>query len=114
METAAYNHILIEWFFKGGVIAFLLLGILVMIFFVITTFIIIKQRDQKAMVGEDMMVGMEGVVKTRIDPEGDVFVNSELWRVRSLGEVIEKGEKVVVRQVKGLLLTVEKIQEKGD
>jgi membrane-bound serine protease (ClpP class) len=93
---------------NGGILALSIVMLLVIVFFVIAAVVLITQRNKKAMSGGDMMVGLEGIARTTIDPEGDVFVNSELWRAQSLGEVIEKGEHVVVREVKGLKVIVEK------
>lgn len=100
--------------FKEGFLVLSIVTILVIVFLVIVVIVLITQRNKRVLSGGDMMVGMEGVARTRIDPEGDVFVNSELWRAQSLGEVVEKGEHVVVRKVKGLRLIVERKEEKGD
>jgi membrane-bound serine protease (ClpP class) len=114
MSTSLFHEIPVHTLFQGGALALWTVIFLVLLLIIVTVVLVITQRNRTAMSGTEMMVGMEGVVRSRIDPEGEVFVNSELWKAQSLGEVIEKGDKVKVRKVNGLLLTVEKIEQKGD
>jgi membrane-bound serine protease (ClpP class) len=67
-----------------------------------------RRRAQRAepVVGTDDLVGRTGVAASRIDPEGQVRVQGEIWKARS-GAPVERGADVVVRSVDGLVLDVE-------
>jgi membrane-bound serine protease (ClpP class) len=59
----------------------------------------------KPTTGREGLVGERGVVRKRIDPEGQVLVHGELWRARA-NEVFDPGESVEVVGVEGLTLEV--------
>ncbi len=78
---------------------------------VITIFLIgavIRAHRRKSAVGKEGLVGEEGTCEVRIAPEGKVFVHGEIWDAVS-EEVIEKGEKVLVQDIKKMKLKVKKI-----
>jgi membrane protein implicated in regulation of membrane protease activity len=53
------------------------------------------------------MIGAHGVVRSRLDPFGHVFVKGALWRAHTADDrPLEVGEQVVVEAVDGLTLTV--------
>jgi membrane-bound ClpP family serine protease len=54
------------------------------------------------------MVGARGLTKDRLAPSGFIQIRGELWKaeVWGGGRPIEKGERVEVRQIKGLTLYV--------
>jgi membrane protein implicated in regulation of membrane protease activity len=55
------------------------------------------------------LIGASAVARNRLDPSGHVQVHGELWKaelVQGVGAV-EKGQKVVVRNVRGLTLLVQ-------
>ena len=54
------------------------------------------------------MIGKRGTAISRLDPQGTVRINYEIWNTISTGETIEEGEKVVVLSMDGLTLTVQK------
>jgi len=58
--------------------------------------------------GKEGLIGKEGVVKEKIDLEGMVFVNGELWSALS-DEVCEAGSRVQVVEVKNNKLVVRKL-----
>jgi membrane-bound serine protease (ClpP class) len=62
----------------------------------------------KAVTGGQGMVGLVGVARTAIDPEGQVFVNGELWQAVSPMK-IAPGESIRILDVDGLKLRVEAI-----
>ncbi len=62
-------------------------------------------------VGREAMVGQVGVATTNIAPDGMVKLKGEFWRATSETR-IRKGEEVVVKDVKGLVLIVEKSDKK--
>lgn len=54
------------------------------------------------------MVGKRGTAITRLNPEGTVRINFEIWNATSSGDTIEEGEAVTVLRMDGLMLTVQK------
>ena len=76
-------------------------------FFFVVASLAFRSFRAKPRGGEDGLVGEEGVVEERIDPEGLVFVHGEYWKARA-GERLEPGDRVQVEGVKGLLLQVKK------
>ncbi len=65
--------------------------------------------------GSDMMTGLRGIAKERIDPSGYIIVRGELWQARLIenGVAIEKGENVLVKVREGLTLRIEHDPEAG-
>jgi len=70
----------------------------------------IKAQLAKPATGSEGISGETGVARTRLDPEGKVFVHGELWNAYS-DERIEEGEKIRVLQTDGLKLKVEKFKK---
>jgi membrane-bound serine protease (ClpP class) len=66
----------------------------------------IRALAQRQTTGAAGLVGMTGVARTPIDPEGHVLVNGELWRARVEGGRIEQGESVRVTAVEGLTVKI--------
>jgi membrane-bound serine protease (ClpP class) len=56
--------------------------------------------------GASALLGLTGVARTPLSPNGQVFVHGELWRAQADAQV-QAGEPVVVQSVEGLLLHVE-------
>ncbi len=73
--------------------------------FVVTKGIRIQMK--KPTTGIEGLVGQIGVVRTRIDPEGQILVRGEIWTA-ICEEPAEVGQKVRVIEVIGLKLKVEK------
>ena len=59
-----------------------------------------------ASTGANAMVGHTGVVRTAIDPEGQVLVDGELWRAVAADGPVPAGERVQIVEVDGLTLKV--------
>jgi len=58
------------------------------------------------------MLNQTGVAQGTFTQEGVVVVRGELWRATSDGGIIQKGDKVVVREVRpGLILVVSRVQK---
>ena len=66
-------------------------------------------KRKKSMLDMDVLIGREGIVKSRIEPSkpGVVLVMSDYWTAVA-DEVIKEGEKVVIVAVDGLKLRVKK------
>jgi len=69
-----------------------------------------KAYDWEHTIPNTGLVGFIGDTRERLDPEGYIMVRGELWKARSMrdGDVIEKGTSVIVRDVAGLTLLVER------
>jgi membrane-bound serine protease (ClpP class) len=78
-------------------------------FFIIISGLVFKSHLLKPKTGARGLLGEIGVVKDPILQEGKVFVHGELWRAMSKNP-IEKGAKVRVLKVEGLVLEVEPIE----
>ena len=75
------------------------------LFFLVVIGLAVKVHRKKGAAGPEALVGAVGRAETPLDPEGTVFLHSELWRARS-DEPVDKGEEVEVTSVEGLLLHV--------
>jgi membrane-bound serine protease (ClpP class) len=84
--------------------------LLVGIFFVVVASLAFRAHRRKPVSGLDGLLGEEGYVREKIDPEGLVFVHGEYWRARSR-EQIEAGERIAVVGIDGLVLRVKKITD---
>jgi len=69
--------------------------------------IALRARHNKVVTGPQGLIGAIGEARTDIDPEGKVFVLGELWNAHAPSRV-GIGDHVVVRNVEGLELEVEK------
>ena len=59
------------------------------------------------------LISSEGIVVKECGPSGTVRIGGELWNAKSLsGSPIDVGETVIVRQVEGLLVLVERRDDK--
>jgi membrane-bound ClpP family serine protease len=61
---------------------------------------------KKSEPGSTNMVGVEGRVSSRLDPEGYVRIHGELWEARSESGIIERGADVIVVNQVGLKIVV--------
>ncbi len=70
---------------------------------------VFRSQISKPKTGDEGLIGEIGVARSRLEPEGKVFVHGELWNA-SASETIEEGSKVRVVAVDRLTLRVEKVQ----
>ena len=81
------------------------------IFFIIGVWLSVKSMRKKPVTGDIGLIGLEGDARTRVDKKGGrVFVSGAHWSAVS-GTEIEEGSKIKVVEVKGMTLTVEKVEE---
>lgn len=71
------------------------------------------QRERVA-TGVEGLAGEVGTVIEAIDPQGKVFVHGEIWSAISTSGPLAKGERVRVRSVQSLQLSVEPISRSAD
>jgi membrane-bound serine protease (ClpP class) len=79
-------------------------------FFIFALTMAIKAQMAKPATGSEGLVDEMGIARTRIDPEGQVFVHGEWWNAYS-DEIIEAGEKIRVLKTDRLKLKVEKLRK---
>jgi membrane-bound serine protease (ClpP class) len=76
---------------------------------IITVFLMsiaLKARANKVVTGVQGLIGEIGLTQSALSPQGKVFIHGELWDAISSAN-LPAGEPVVVRQVKGLQLSVD-------
>jgi len=78
-------------------------------FFIFVVAAALKAQLARPATGSEGLVGEIGVAKTRLIPEGKIFVHGELWNAYA-DEGIEPEEKVRVLKNEGLKLKVEKVK----
>lgn len=92
----------------------MIFGIVIVIGTLVVVLGALLARDfrRKKRTGREGLVGETGIAKTPIEKEGKIFIHGEIWDACSAGEAIDEGSSVRVQGVKGLLLVVEKIENK--
>lgn len=80
------------------------------LFFGIIVFVISKNIHRKTSIsGKNELINAIGEVREVLKPKGLIFVLGELWTAESItGDEIPVGEKVTVKEIKGLTLLVGK------
>ena len=78
-------------------------------FFIFAVTMAVKAQMAKPATGSEGLVSETGVARTRLDPEGKVFVHGEFWNAYA-DEPIEEGEKIRILKTEGLRVKVEKIK----
>jgi membrane-bound serine protease (ClpP class) len=76
---------------------------------IITVFLMsiaLKARANKVVTGVQGLIGEIGLTQSALSPQGKVFIHGELWDAISSAN-LPAGQPVVVRQVKGLQLSVD-------
>jgi membrane-bound serine protease (ClpP class) len=63
-------------------------------------------KNRKAVTGSAGMIGLLGIARTDLEPDGKVLVRGELWDARAQAK-ISKGTRVRVREIDGLTLLVD-------
>ncbi len=79
-------------------------------FFVFALGMAVKARLTQPKTGKEGLIGEIGEALTPIKDKGSVAVHGEIWQAES-SVAIKKGEKIVVRAVNGLVMTVENIKK---
>lgn len=74
--------------------------------------LVMRSRQWKVSTGKEELVGEEGEVTQPLGTEGGmVFIHGELWKAAApVGATIQKGARVRVRRVEGLVLHVEPVK----
>ena len=69
---------------------------------------LVRVRRQPAHSGRESLIGAKGKVRSRLEPEGVVWVDGERWDATSEDGILEADTDVVVTATKGLRLTVKR------
>ncbi|HEX3329142.1 MAG TPA: nodulation protein NfeD [Gaiellales bacterium] len=93
-----------------GVSPFLVVGMSVvagvLLAFVATKVVAARHSPVTSGGGALALVGRTAVVRTRLQPHGQVYLHGELWQAETAGDDVEAGREVVVEAVDGLTLRV--------
>ncbi len=65
-------------------------------------------RRKNKLTGPEAMKGKTGLTVTDLTPKGEVRVQGEIWRAESISGNIVKGDQIIVKTLKGLVVIVEK------
>jgi membrane-bound serine protease (ClpP class) len=77
------------------------------LFFVFALGFVIRAHRLKVTTGDQGLLGEVAVARTALNPEGDVFIQGEIWKAEA-DQPVKKGEKVVVTGIEQLTLKVTK------
>jgi membrane-bound serine protease (ClpP class) len=83
-------------------------------FMMILSTIIRMRRMAPARTGAPALVGRVAVVRSPLEPSGQVFVQGERWQAISDEGPVEVGERVIVTGVRGFRLTVRRAPAAGE
>ena len=75
----------------------------------IITVVIMLSRHKKSGTGPVNLVGLEGAVESRLDPEGTILIAGELWRARA-NTLIERQTRIRVTGAQAHFLLVESVE----
>jgi membrane-bound serine protease (ClpP class) len=95
----------------GGLVVF---GVLIGLYI---RWIVGPLRKRRRLTGSETMIGKTAIAVTVLNPKGEVRVQGEIWRAESSSGLIQKGELVSVKAIRGLVVIVEKVknaQEKDE
>jgi membrane-bound serine protease (ClpP class) len=77
-------------------------------FFVFAIGAVFRAHRRQPATGREGLVGQAGVARTRLNPDGLIFIRGEIWNATCV-EGAEPGEQVQVTSVAGLKLKVKKL-----
>jgi len=80
-------------------------------FFLFIGWMGLRAQKTKSVTGSEGLIGITGIALSNLNPTGLVLVHGETWNAESLSESIEKNKKIVVKNISGLKLFVEPIDE---
>jgi membrane-bound serine protease (ClpP class) len=83
------------------------------LFFGFAMTVAMRARRRQSITGQEGMIGLVGVARADLSPEGQVLLKGALWKARAVDGPIGKGRAVRVRRIDGLTLVVEE-EKKGE
>jgi membrane-bound serine protease (ClpP class) len=72
--------------------------------------LVLRAHKNKVATGIEAMIGQVGVARTVVEADGKVFLRGELWNA-SARTAIAEGSKVRVREVEGLRVHVDRVED---
>jgi membrane-bound serine protease (ClpP class) len=94
-------------YMRASLVVIIMIAVATALFFLFALGFAVRAHKKKVTTGQKGLEGETGTARTDLNPEGDVFVEGEIWRAEADQPVV-KGEKVVVTKVEGLTLKVTK------
>lgn len=85
-----------------------IVAVLTFLFFTFAITLGIKAQRKQPTTGFEGMIGETGKAITDLNPEGTVRIHGEIWKAVNSGEEIKAGTEVFVKEVKNLILKVDK------
>jgi membrane protein implicated in regulation of membrane protease activity len=73
---------------------------------VVAVVLSVRTHKGKVATGQENLVGRKAVVRTALNPKGEVFVEDELWSAEIESGTAAPEEEVLVTRVEGLKLYV--------
>ena len=89
-------------FLKISVSLIIGVSIFTVLFFLLLLTLVVRVHKGKVTTGREGEIGMKGITKTILNPEGQVFVRGELWKAISLEGNIKKNESIEVARIENL------------
>lgn len=84
-----------------------ILGVVVVV--LVLGYIVIRAYMKKVATGKESLIGSKGVAKTKLSPQGKVFVEGEIWDGESIEGEIEEKSSVEIVDIDGFKLKVKKL-----
>jgi membrane-bound serine protease (ClpP class) len=94
-------------YMRASLVVIIMIAVATALFFLFALGFAVRAHKRKVTTGDKGIMGETGVARTDLDPEGDVFVQGEIWKAEA-DQSISKGDKVMVTGVEGLTLKVTK------
>ncbi len=82
--------------------------VLLVVLLVFVSYVFLPQLKQPV-TGSEGLIGSKAVALESFDDGGRVFVHGEQWRAVTHGKSVKKDDIVLVTEINGLTLTIEKI-----
>jgi len=98
--------------FRVGWPVLISVGLVTAGFVVVTVTIAVRMRHQSVTTGIERMLGERGTALSNFSDTGQVRVGGEIWEARAL-QPLSEGDRVIVKEVSGLLLSVDADREKN-
>jgi membrane-bound serine protease (ClpP class) len=86
-------------------------SVILCVFFGFLVYKVAEAKSMKVQTGPDVILSLEGVASTQLDPYGEVRIGGEFWKARTEEGIVETGTKVKIVGRDGLLLIVKKVSD---
>ncbi|TDH29193.1 nodulation protein NfeD [Segetibacter sp. 3557_3] len=88
--------------------------VLTALFFLFLVYMVVKGQKAKPITGMEGIIGETGEVLRDLVPSGTVRVHGEIWKANALTGNLQKGQRIIVKGIDNLTLTVEQIGDKAE